>query len=430
MLHLTHLCEDIGARLTGSSAAEEANIWTRDQFASWGLDNAHLHEWGEIGLRFDRLPSSARVLVEQERTNDDDETITEDRELREMEFTWLAWSKGTDGPVRGPAVPMPRTIEELEQVEDRLEGAWVLVRPDYSGRRGIRGIGRSMGARAEYHRDLRERAAAGEFGTPPEPVLAEAAEDDGFSGTWEGTITGPMAPDGAPFTIDANREEDGTIAGEAGIPGFRISTMKDPILDDGTFTFLWDSSQGDAPVTLMVAGDRMTGNLPGPDGGEGYELELRRDAPDTELVDADPTDYITARVLMAGPVGFISSSKDERVWTTRARGWRELTIDAMAPDPEISVRESDFDFIAARVAEGVPVMVECDLACELEDGPIPVYNTIAEITGTTKPDEVIIVSAHLDSWDGPGSQGTIDNGTGSAVTLEADRRMGHDTFLC
>jgi carboxypeptidase Q len=31
------------------------------------------------------------------------------------------------------------------------------------------------------------------------------------------------------------------------------------------------------------------------------------------------------------------------------------------------------------------------------------------------------VSAHLDSWNGPGSQGTTDNGTGSSVTLEAAR---------
>jgi carboxypeptidase Q len=33
----------------------------------------------------------------------------------------------------------------------------------------------------------------------------------------------------------------------------------------------------------------------------------------------------------------------------------------------------------------------------------------------------VIVSGHLDSWNGPGSTGTIDNGTGSSVTLEAAR---------
>ena len=33
----------------------------------------------------------------------------------------------------------------------------------------------------------------------------------------------------------------------------------------------------------------------------------------------------------------------------------------------------------------------------------------------------MIISAHADSWDGPGSQGATDNGTGTAVTLEAAR---------
>ena len=46
---------------------------------------------------------------------------------------------------------------------------------------------------------------------------------------------------------------------------------------------------------------------------------------------------------------------------------------------------------------------------------------MAEIRGSEKPDEVIILSAHLDSWDGPGSQGAQDNGTGSSVMLEAAR---------
>ncbi|MFZ4574121.1 MAG: M28 family metallopeptidase, partial [Phycisphaerales bacterium] len=35
----------------------------------------------------------------------------------------------------------------------------------------------------------------------------------------------------------------------------------------------------------------------------------------------------------------------------------------------------------------------------------------------------VIISAHLDSWDGPGSEGCTDNGTGSAVTLEAARLL-------
>src|SRR5262249_37518755 len=54
-------------------------------------------------------------------------------------------------------------------------------------------------------------------------------------------------------------------------------------------------------------------------------------------------------------------------------------------------------------------------------GPIQLNNVIAEIPGTEKPDEVVIVGGHLDSWDG--ATGTTDNGTGVATTLEAARLL-------
>src|SRR5690606_28060911 len=72
-------------------------------------------------------------------------------------------------------------------------------------------------------------------------------------------------------------------------------------------------------------------------------------------------------------------------------------------------------------ADGEALEIEASLDHKFTPGPIPVYNTIAEIPGTEFPEQVVIVSAHLDSWDGPGSQGAQDNGTGSSVTLETAR---------
>jgi len=67
-----------------------------------------------------------------------------------------------------------------------------------------------------------------------------------------------------------------------------------------------------------------------------------------------------------------------------------------------------------------PVTVELEIAGgEFSAGPVEVYNTVAEIPGSEKPDEVVILGAHLDSWD-LGS-GATDNGTGSTVLLEAAR---------
>ena len=54
-----------------------------------------------------------------------------------------------------------------------------------------------------------------------------------------------------------------------------------------------------------------------------------------------------------------------------------------------------------------------------ELGMVPTFNTIAEIKGTEKPEEYVVLSAHFDSWDG--ATGATDNGTGTLVMMEAAR---------
>lgn len=52
-------------------------------------------------------------------------------------------------------------------------------------------------------------------------------------------------------------------------------------------------------------------------------------------------------------------------------------------------------------------------------GPVTANNTVGEIRGSEKPDELVVLGAHLDSWDL--GTGTTDNGTGSMAVLEAAR---------
>ncbi len=56
-----------------------------------------------------------------------------------------------------------------------------------------------------------------------------------------------------------------------------------------------------------------------------------------------------------------------------------------------------------------------------ELGMVPTFNTIAEIKGTEKPEEYVILSAHFDSWDG--GTGATDNGTGTITMMEAMRLL-------
>ena len=52
-------------------------------------------------------------------------------------------------------------------------------------------------------------------------------------------------------------------------------------------------------------------------------------------------------------------------------------------------------------------------------GNVPTFNTLAEIRGSEKPEEYVMLSAHFDSWDG--ATGATDNGTGTIMMMEALR---------
>jgi hypothetical protein len=69
--------------------------------------------------------------------------------------------------------------------------------------------------------------------------------------------------------------------------------------------------------------------------------------------------------------------------------------------------------------ENAKTRIELEVTNKFIPGPITVYNTVGEIKGSDKPDEFVVVGAHLDSWDL--AQGTTDNGTGSCITLETAR---------
>lgn len=90
----------------------------------------------------------------------------------------------------------------------------------------------------------------------------------------------------------------------------------------------------------------------------------------------------------------------------------------IAPIPGIGVSKEEGDWIARLVAEGEEVRMR--IRAMNRSGPATAANVVGEIPGTG--DEIVVVGAHLDSWDL--GQGAIDNGTGSAVVLEVARVLG------
>ena len=59
--------------------------------------------------------------------------------------------------------------------------------------------------------------------------------------------------------------------------------------------------------------------------------------------------------------------------------------------------------------------------------PVPGRNIVAEWTGTDFPDEVVLVSGHLDSWDV--GQGAMDDGGGAVISWMALSAMVRGGFL-
>jgi Zn-dependent M28 family amino/carboxypeptidase len=93
----------------------------------------------------------------------------------------------------------------------------------------------------------------------------------------------------------------------------------------------------------------------------------------------------------------------------------------IGPIPTAFITGEGYRIIFRMLQRHLPVQVEMEMTNTIGNKPMEVYNTVAEIRGSEKPDEVVIIGGHLDSWDlGTGS---TDNGTGSIAVLEAARAL-------
>jgi len=124
------------------------------------------------------------------------------------------------------------------------------------------------------------------------------------------------------------------------------------------------------------------------------------------------TDSLHAALQRAGALGVLSSNWSRVPGVDKIFGsWRQLL-------PTMDVLCEDYAMLVRMAENGQHPRIR--VTAEAEDmGEQPVFNTIAEIRGSEKPDEYIVLSAHFDSWDG--SSGATDNATGTITMLEAVR---------
>jgi carboxypeptidase Q len=87
--------------------------------------------------------------------------------------------------------------------------------------------------------------------------------------------------------------------------------------------------------------------------------------------------------------------------------------------PAIVIAVEHYGRIVRTLQKNMPVTIDLDIRNTFHDADTTSFNVVAEIPGTDKADEVVMLGAHFDSWHG--ATGATDNAAGSAVMMEAMR---------
>ena len=149
-----------------------------------------------------------------------------------------------------------------------------------------------------------------------------------------------------------------------------------------------------------------------------YQMQSARDGSDYRNGGAIRSRGPSA-AIRKGAIGFLMRSAgtdNHRVAHTGITRFDE----GLTPVPSASLTIPDANQLARLAAMG-PVRVELALDCGW-NGEATSYNVIGEITGRGKPQEVVLIGGHLDSWDL--GTGAIDDGAGIAITMAAGHLIG------
>jgi carboxypeptidase Q len=95
------------------------------------------------------------------------------------------------------------------------------------------------------------------------------------------------------------------------------------------------------------------------------------------------------------------------------------TYDLVKALPTVVMRNEDYGRIARLLADGTPVELEFNIVNTVYPEGGTAYNAIAEIPGTDKKEEIVMLGGHLDSWHS--ATGATDNAIGCATMMEAAR---------
>ncbi|MDG5901160.1 M28 family metallopeptidase [Shewanella xiamenensis] len=94
--------------------------------------------------------------------------------------------------------------------------------------------------------------------------------------------------------------------------------------------------------------------------------------------------------------------------------------DGVAKIPAAAMSNPDADLVDAMLKRDPNAVLELHMSPK-DLGTNTSYNVIAEVTGSSKPNEIVLIGAHLDSWDE--GTGAIDDGAGVAIVTAAAKHI-------
>lgn len=197
------------------------------------------------------------------------------------------------------------------------------------------------------------------------------------------------------------------------------------------------------PMELQVASPAWTGGTQGqptrpmvrlPEAPDGLEAVLadgpawlygKVPRPGSEMLEALEQAARAGRVLGVVESARMNGAADNRRYPNQIRVFGDRRNAPYKPYESrqrlvhVVVRNDQAERLEALLDGDQPVEAQFEMRNRFTPGPVALHNVVADLVGTTKPDEMVIVCGHLDSWHQ--ATGATDNGTGTCSTLEAAR---------
>jgi carboxypeptidase Q len=334
MKTLSYLSDVIGPRLTGSPNLKRANEWTRDQMASWGLENAHLEAWGPFGKGWVLKKFSLQVV---------------DPQCIPLIAFPKAWSTGV-GPTIAEVVYLDaKTEADLEKYKGKLSGKIVLTAAPREIAAHFEPLGArktdtqlltmadSAGGAGQFRAGARQGQRGGGPGGPGGP---------GANGTG-----GPAGPGRAGARAGAGGP--GGPGGAGGNPAMAFNRKKLEFLHSENPALVIEPSPRGDGGTLFVAEATTLTPLPSPS------------APRS---------------------------------ATPARRVGVYDKDAPPALPQVVMATENYNRLVRMIQQGESLKIAAEIEVDFPQSDLMAYNTIAEIPGTDLKDEIVMLGGHIDSW--------------------------------